>query len=115
MVDEPENVVADKGYHSKAVILALTLAGWRTYVAEPRRGRQHWDGQQAERDAVYANRARKDGERGKCLMRLRGELIERTFAHTPSRPAACDAPICVTTKTSPSGCSFTSPASILAS
>jgi len=82
MVDDPENVVADKGYHSKAIILALTLAGWRTYVAEPRRGRQHWDGQQAERDAVYANRARKDGERGKCLMRLRGELIERTFAHT---------------------------------
>jgi transposase len=82
MVEEPENVVADKGYHSKAVILALTLAGWRTYVAEPRRGRQHWDGQQAERDAVYANRARKDGERGKGLMRLRGELIERSFAHT---------------------------------
>jgi transposase len=66
MVDEPENVVADKGYHGKAVILALTLAGWPTYIAEPRRGRQHWDGQQAERDAVYGNRARKDGERGKC-------------------------------------------------
>ena len=81
MADEPENVVGDKGYHSKAVILALTLAGWRTYVAEPRRGRQHWEGQQAERDAVYANRARKDGEYGRGLMRLRGELIERSFAH----------------------------------
>ena len=82
MVDEPENVVADKGYHSKAVVLALTWAGWRTYIAEPRRGRQRWDGQQAERDAVYANRARKDGEHGKGLMRLWGELIERSFAHT---------------------------------
>ena len=81
MTDEPEEVVADKGYHSKAVILALKLAGWRTYIAEPRRGRQHWDDQHAERDAVYANRARKDGERGKSLMRLRGELIERSFAH----------------------------------
>jgi hypothetical protein len=82
MVDEPKNVVADKGYHSKAVILALTLAGWRTYTAEPRRGRQHREGQQAERDAVCANRARKEGENGKRLMRLRGELIERSFAHT---------------------------------
>jgi transposase len=82
MADEPENVVGDKGYHSKAVILALTLAGWRTYIAEPRRGRQHWEEQQAERDAVYANRARKEGANGKRLMRLRGELIERSFAHT---------------------------------
>jgi transposase len=81
MADEPENVVADKGYHSKAVILALAWAGWRTYIAEPRRGRQRWDGQQAERDAVYSNRARKNGEHGKSLMRLRGELIERSFAH----------------------------------
>ena len=81
MTDEPENVVGDKGYHSKAIILALTLAGWRTYVAEPRRGRQRWEGQKAERNAVYANRRRKDGAHGKTLMRLRGELIERSFAH----------------------------------
>jgi transposase len=81
MVDASEEVVADKGYHSKCVILSLLLAGWRTYVAEPRRGRQRWDKQQDERDAVYANRRRKNGERGKALMRLRGEIIERTFAH----------------------------------
>ena len=81
MVDASEEVVADKGYHSKCVILSLLLAGWRTYVAEPRRGRQRWEEQRDERDAVYANRRRKNGERGKALMRLRGELIERTFAH----------------------------------
>ena len=34
-----------------------------------------------ERDAVYANRRRKNGHRGRHLMRLRGEIIERTFAH----------------------------------
>jgi transposase len=79
--DDPEEVVADKGYHSKAVMLSLELAGWRSYVAEPQRGRQHWDGQDAERDAVYANRRRKNGQRGRSLMRRRGELIERTFAH----------------------------------
>jgi transposase len=81
MVDEPEEVVADKGYHSKCVMLSLLRAGWRTYIAEPRRPRQRWEGQHDERDAVYANRRRKSGERGKGLMRRRGELIERSFAH----------------------------------
>lgn len=82
MVAQPLNVVGDKGYHSKAVIQSLTSAGWRTFIAEPRRGRQRWEGQLSEREAVYANRARKDGEHGRALMRLRGELIERSFAHT---------------------------------
>ena len=78
---EPEEAVADKGYHSKMVLLSLRQEGWRTYIAEPHRGRQKWPGQQAERDAVYANRRRKNGRRGRALMRLRGELIERPFAH----------------------------------
>jgi transposase len=78
---EPEEVVADKGYHSKMVMLALELAGFRSYIAEPQRGRQHWEEQTAERDAVYANRRRKNGCRGRRLMRRRGEVIERTFAH----------------------------------
>ena len=81
MTEEPEEVVADKGYHSKCVLLALAHAGWRTYIAEPRRGRQRWDEQELERAAVYANRRRKNGARGLKLMRQRGELIERTFAH----------------------------------
>ena len=78
---EPEEAVADKGYHSKMVLLSLQQEGWRTYIAEPQRGRQKWPGQQAERAAVYANRRRKNGRRGLALMRLRGELIERPFAH----------------------------------
>ena len=78
---EPEEAVADKGYHSKMVLLSLKQEGWRTYIAEPQRGRQKWPGQQAERAAVYANRRRKNGRRGLALMRLRGELIERPFAH----------------------------------
>jgi len=81
MADEPEEIVGDKGYHSKMVVLALEQAGWRSYIAEPRRGRQHWERQQAERDAVYRNRRRTNGERGRRLMRRRGEIIERTFAH----------------------------------
>jgi transposase len=78
---EPEEVVADKGYHSKMVVLSLQQEGWRTYIAEPQRGRQKWPDQEAERAAVYSNRRRKNGRRGRALMRLRGELIERPFAH----------------------------------
>jgi len=77
-----EETVGDKGYHSKAVMLALELAGRRSYISEPARGPQRWDGEEAERDAVYANRRRKNGPRGQRLRRKRGELIERTFAHT---------------------------------
>jgi transposase len=78
---EPEETVADKGYHSKMVLLSLQQEGWRTYIAEPQRGRQKWTNQQSHRAAVYANRRRKNGPRGRALMRLRGELIERPFAH----------------------------------
>jgi transposase len=78
---EPEEAVADKGYHAKMVLLSLQQEGWRTYIAEPQRGRQRWAGQEAHRAAVYANRRRKNGRRGRALMRLRGELIERPFAH----------------------------------
>jgi transposase len=82
MAKAPTEVVADKGYHSKAVMLGLRLVGWRTYVAEPRRGCQNWAEERAERDAVYANRRRMKGARGRALMRRRGELLERAFAHT---------------------------------
>jgi transposase len=77
-----EEVVSDKGYHSKAVLLALRMEGLRTYISEPRRGRQHWCGQEVERDVVYGNRRRIRGARGQSLMRHRGEIVERSFAHT---------------------------------
>ena len=59
----------------------LSPLGLRTYISEPDRGRQHWIEQHAERDAVYGNRRRIRGERGKQLMRRRGELLERPNAH----------------------------------
>jgi len=75
-------VVDDKGYHSGQVLVDLEELGIRTYTSEPRRkGRRDWAGKRGERDAVYANRRRIRGERGKRLMRRRGELVERTFAH----------------------------------
>jgi transposase len=74
-------LVADKGYHSNAVVSVLQESGVRTYIAEPDRGRRRWGGEQAVRDAIYANRRRIRAGRGKQLLRKRGELIERPFAH----------------------------------
>ena len=76
-----EELVTDKGYHSKQTVLDMQSLGLRTYMSEPDRGRQHWIDQHAERDAVYANRRRIAGERGQQLMRRRGELLERPNAH----------------------------------
>jgi transposase len=76
-----EEVVADKGYHSNDVAVALDEMDVRSYVAEPDRGTRNWDGNGAAKTAVYANRRRIQGERGKRLQRQRGERIERNFAH----------------------------------
>jgi transposase len=74
--------VADKGYHSNDAMVTLEEMGIRSYVSEPDRGRRDWSDQPPEaQDAVYANRRRVRGERGRRLMRKRGELIERSFAH----------------------------------
>jgi len=80
-VDVADEVVCDKGAHSRAVLRELREHGFRTYFSEPERGDQSWIDQQAERDAVYANRRRIRGARGLGLLRKRGELLERTFAH----------------------------------
>jgi transposase len=76
-----EEVVADKGYHSRTSVLDLENLQIRTYISEPERGRQSWTDQATERDAVYANRRRIRGTRGKRLLRRRGELLERPCAH----------------------------------
>ena len=81
VVKTGEELVTDKGYHSKQIVLDVQSLGLRTYISEPDRGRQHWIDQHAERDAVYANRRRIRGERGQQLMRRRGELLERPNAH----------------------------------
>ena len=61
----------------------VKLAEWevRSYCSEPERGRRRWEGKTEEQAAVYANRRRIRGERGKKLLRQRGEKLERSFAH----------------------------------
>jgi len=79
--DWMDEAVLDKGYHSKQGLLDLEEMNIRSYASEPGRGRQKWNGQLDARDAVYDNRRRIKGERGKRLLRSRGEKLERTFAH----------------------------------
>jgi len=77
----PKEVVADKGYHSNQALVALEAVGVRSYISEPDRGRRQWKDNPEARHAVYRNRRRIRGERGKRLLRKRGELLERPFAH----------------------------------
>ena len=74
-------VVADKGYHSDKTVLAIEQGEARSYIPEPKRPLRNWDGKTDEQKAVYANRRRVRGNYGKRLLKKRGELIERSFAH----------------------------------
>lgn len=75
-------LIADKGYHSNQTMIDLAAVGVRSYIAEPDRGRRHWTKAPEAQRAVYANRRRVRGARGKRLLRCRGEYVERSFAHT---------------------------------
>ena len=77
----PAELVLDKGYHSNDVLVVLQGVEVRSYCSEPDRGRRNWQGKKEEKAAVYQNRRRIRGERGKRLLRQRGERVERSFAH----------------------------------
>jgi len=78
-----EEVVADKGYHSGAVLREVHDQEVRSYIPEPERGRRNWQGagKAEEQKRTYENRRRVRGERNKRLQKLRSELTERSFAH----------------------------------
>lgn len=79
--DGMQEIVTDKGYYSGAVLAEMAEWGVRSYVAEPKQGRRKWAGKGEQQAAVYANRRRIGGARGKALLRQRGERLERSFAH----------------------------------
>jgi hypothetical protein len=81
-VEGIEEMVADKGYHSGAVLERVKSYEVRTYIPEKKQaGQRHWEGKTEEQQAVYQNRRRVRGGYGKSLLRRRGELVERSFAH----------------------------------
>jgi transposase len=78
---DPAELVADKGYHSRAGLKALEDGPWKSRIAEPRRdGFLRWHGDTAARRAVYNNRSRLLSEVARQAFRLRAELVERGFA-----------------------------------
>jgi transposase len=79
--DAGRELVADKGYHGNAILESLIEVGYRTYISEPDRGGRKWKGKKNAQRVTYANRRRVRGERGRSLLRKRGELLERPFAH----------------------------------
>ena len=77
-----EELVTDKGYHSGAVVERVKSYQVRSYLPEKQqKGRRNWQGKAEEQQAVYQNRRRVRGNYGKSLLRRRGELVERSFAH----------------------------------
>jgi transposase len=84
--DQPSELAADKGYHSRAVLKDLNGGVWKTRIAEPKKpGFSRWHGDDKARAAVYANRTRLGSGVGKQAMRLRAEVVERSFAHNLDR------------------------------
>jgi transposase len=79
--DGLQEIVGDKGYHSNQSLVDLEAVGLRSYISEPDRRRRNWKKNSEAREAVYRNRRRIYGTRGQRLLRLRGELLERPFAH----------------------------------
>src|SRR3954471_2408312 len=55
-----EEVVADKGYHSGAVLTEVHEQEIRSYIPEPERGRRNWqgEGKEEEQKRTYENRRR---------------------------------------------------------
>jgi transposase len=77
-----EELVTDRGYHSGAVVQRVKSFEVRSYIPEKQqKGRRNWQGKAEEQQAVYQNRRRVRGDYGKSLLRRRGELVERSFAH----------------------------------
>jgi hypothetical protein len=84
--DKPSELVADKGYHARAVLKEFGGGVWKTRIAEPKqKGFSRWHGDDKARAAVYANRIRLGSGIGKEAMRRRAEIVERSFAHNLDR------------------------------
>ncbi len=83
---DPAELVADKGYHSRDGLKELEDGAWKSRIAEKQvPGVSRWHGDEQARRAVYNNRARLRSGLAKEAFRLRAELVERSFALTLDR------------------------------
>ncbi len=95
---DPAELVADKGYHSRDGLKGLEDGPWKSRIAEKKTAGVHrWHGDEEARRAVGTcpragqgpdpgnNRARLRSDVAKEAFRLRAELVERSFALTLDR------------------------------
>jgi len=79
--ENPAELVADKGYHSRDGLKALDDGAWKSRIAEKKvPDVSRWHGDEAARRAVYNNRNRLRSGAAKAALKLRAELVERSFA-----------------------------------
>jgi transposase len=79
--EDPAELVADKGYHSREGLKGLEDGAWRSRIAEKKAaGVSRWRGDEEARRAVYNNRARLRSGVAREAFRLRAERVERGFA-----------------------------------
>src|SRR5918911_724769 len=79
--EDPAELVADKGYHSRDGLKGLEDGAWKSRIAEKKvAGINRWHGDDGARRAVYNNRARLRSGAAEEAFRLRAELVERSFA-----------------------------------
>jgi transposase len=84
--EDPSELIADKGYHSRDGLKDLEDGPWKSRIAEKKgTGVSRWRGDAEARRAVYNNRARLRSGVAKEAFRLRAELVERSFALTLDR------------------------------
>src|SRR3954467_699889 len=84
--DDPSELIADKGCHSRDGLKDLEDGAWKSRIAERKAAGVHrWRGDEEARRAVYDNRARLRSGAAKEAFRLRAELVERSFALTLDR------------------------------
>jgi transposase len=110
-IDSPAELIADKGYHSRAVLKDLDSGPWQTRIAEPKpKDVQRWRGDLDARRAVYGNRARRSARRAWRYGPRRWSAALRS----PSTVAACAGPGCAAGTTCKNATWSTSPPTISA-
>src|SRR5689334_12078297 len=84
--EDPAELVADKGYHSRDGLRELEDGAWKSRIAEKKSaGVNRGRGDEEARRAVYNNRARLRSGVAREAFRLRAERVERGFALTLDR------------------------------
>ena len=79
--EDPAELVADKGYHSRDGLKELEDGAWKSRIAEKKQpGVSRWHGDEEARRAVYGNRARMRSGVAREAFERRAELCERGFA-----------------------------------